>query len=113
MPTFEIISLAILLALAWLWYDSIQVRDIGIRAAKAACAADQLLLLDDTVSIASVKLARDEDGQMAIRRAYTFDFSDNGNNRRRGGIVMLGPQVIIVNVGLRVVPTTPAFPTIH
>lgn len=110
MPTFEIVSLFILIALAWLWYDSVQVRDIGIRAAKAACASDQLLLLDDSVSIASVKLARDDDGQMAIRRAYTFEFSDNGNNRRRGGIIMLGTQVIIVNVGLRAVPTTP---TLH
>ncbi|MBI5790688.1 MAG: DUF3301 domain-containing protein [Rhodocyclales bacterium] len=104
MPTFEIISLVVLGALAWLWFDSIHVRDIGVRAAKAACAAESLQLLDDTVSITSLRLARDDEGRLLLRRAYAFDYSDTGDNRRRGSVVLLGPNVIVVNVGRREAP---------
>jgi hypothetical protein len=107
MPAFEIFSLVVLGALAWLWFDSIHVRDIGIRAAKAACAGEGLQLLDDTVAIASLKPARDDDGRLLLRRVYTFDYSETGDNRRRGSVVMLGQQVIIVNVGLRLAASTP------
>lgn len=110
MPTFEIISLALLGVLAWLWYDSIHVRDICIRAAKAACAADGLQLLDDTVAIASLKLARDDDGRLLLRRTYHFDYSETGDNRRRGSVVMLGAKVLVVNVGLRLAASNP---TLH
>ena len=110
MPTFEILGLAALAALAWLWYDSIQVRGIGIGAAKTACAAEGLQLLDDTVAIASLRLARDDDGRVLLRRVYGFDYSDTGNNRRNGSVVLLGQRVLIVNVGLRLVASTP---TLH
>lgn len=110
MPTFELISLTLLCALAWLWYDSIHVRDICIRTAKAACTADGLQLLDDTVAIASLKLARDDDGRLLLRRTYHFDYSETGDNRRRGSVVMLGAKVLVVNVGLRLAASNP---TLH
>ena len=40
-----------------------------------------------------MRLARDEEGQLKISRTYTFEFSDTGNNRRHGAIVMLGGDV--------------------
>ncbi|MDP1645258.1 MAG: DUF3301 domain-containing protein [Sulfuritalea sp.] len=110
MPVFEILSLAALGALAWLWYDSLQVRGIGIGAAKSACAAEDLQLLDDTVSISSLGLGRDDNGRLLLRRVYGFDYSDNGDNRRSGSVVMLGQRVLVVNVGLRLVASNP---TLH
>jgi hypothetical protein len=110
MPTLELFGIALLAALAWLWYDSVHVREIGVRAARAACAADELHLLDDTVAIASLSLARDDEGRLRLRRAYGFDFSNNGNNRRRGSLVMLGEDVLVINTGLRLVATSP---TLH
>lgn len=104
--TLELVGLAMFGALAWLWYDSMHVRDLGVRAARAACRADDLQLLDDTVAIASLGFGRDEDGRLCLRRAYAFDFSDTGNNRRRGSLVMLGDQVLVVNTGPRLVATT-------
>ena len=104
MASFEIIGLMVLCALAWLWFDSVHVRDIGVRAARAACDAEGLQLLDDTVSIESLRLARDDDGRLRLCRAYAFDYSDTGDNRRRGRVVLLGSQVIVVNVGLRAAP---------
>ena len=101
MPTFEIISLIVLGLLAWLWLDSIKVRDIGIRAAKVACHSEGFQLLDDTVSIARVALTRDGDGAAALRRVYNFDYTDTGDNRRNGSLVMIGSRVLVVNIGLR------------
>lgn len=104
MPVLEIVSLIVLGGLAWLWFDSLKARDAGIDAARAACAAEGLQFLDDTVAIASLKLARDDDGQLLLRRAYEFEYSDTGDNRRRGSVIMLGQRVMILNVGLRPVP---------
>lgn len=106
MPLFEIISLLILFALAWLWFDSVKVRDIAVRAAQTACATEDLQLLDATVSIASLKPARDENGQMVLRRVYSFEYSDTGDNRQPGSIAMLGQEVLFVNVGRRPISRT-------
>jgi len=108
--TLEVFGLLAFGALAWLWYDSTHVREIGVRAARRACEADGLQLLDDTVAIARLGLGRDDDGRLCLRRAYVFDFSDTGNNRRRGSLVMLGDQVQVINTGPRLVATAP---TLH
>lgn len=104
MPLLELVSLFFLGGIAWLWYDSLKARDAGMDAARAACTADGLQLLDDTVSIAGLKPARNDDGQLVLRRVYEFEYSDTGDNRRRGSVVLLGQRVMLVNVGLRAVP---------
>ena len=103
MPTFEVTSIIVLGALAWLWYDSLKARDVGIHAARAACESENYQLLDDTVAIASLRLGRSDNGRVLLRRVYDFEFSDTGDNRRRGSIVLLGHRVIVVNIGLRLV----------
>ncbi len=99
----ELIGLFVLGALAWLWYDSLKARDAGIEAVRTACESEGLQLLDETVSIASLKPARNADGQLALRRVYAFEYTDTGDNRRRGNIVMLGHNVLAINIGLRLV----------
>lgn len=99
MPSVEIISLLILAAIGWLWLDSLKAREIAVRAARAACIADGLMLLDDTVAISNLKPARDHDGHVKLQRAYDFEYSDTGNNRLNGSVVLLGHRVLILNVG--------------
>jgi len=101
MPFFETLSIALLAAAAWLWFDSVKARDIAVAAARRACAADGVQFLDDTVAIASLKPARDDDGRLVLRRAYAFEYSETGAERRPGSIVLLGQHVMFVNVGLR------------
>ena len=104
MPVLEVLSLAVLAALGWLWFDSLTARDAAMTAARRACSSEDLQFLDDTVAIASFTLARDGEGALALRRTYAFEFSDTGDNRRRGSIVMLGHRVLLLNVGLPAVP---------
>lgn len=100
MPLLEISLLLACAGLLWLWIDSLHAREAAVAAARHACAVDSLLLLDDTVAIAALKLARDEDGRIRIQRAYNFEFSDTGNNRRGGSVVLLGRRVVLFNIGL-------------
>ena len=101
MPVVEIVSLLFFGAVVWLWLDSLKAREVAVQAARAACAAEALLLLDDTVAIANLKLRRDDDGRVKLQRAYDFEYSDTGNNRLKGSIVLLGHRVTLLNVGLR------------
>jgi hypothetical protein len=86
---------------AWLWLDSLKARETAVSAAREACRGDGLLLLDDTVAISSIKLVRDDDGRMRLQRAYAFEYSDTGNNRLPGSVVLIGRRVVLFNVGLR------------
>ena len=110
MPGLEIVGILVLGALVWLWLDSLKAREAAVRAARAACAAEGLMLLDDTVAISGLKPARDEEGRLKLQRAYDFEYSDTGDNRLQGSVVLLGHRVVILNVGLRVAP---AVQTLH
>lgn len=110
MPGPEIIGIVILGALAWLWYDILKAREAAVRAARAACAAEGLMLLDDTVAISNLKPARDEDGRFILQRTYDFEFSDTGDNRLKGSVVLRGHRVMLLNVGSR---PAPAVRTLH
>jgi hypothetical protein len=97
----EIALLLLACAAAWLWIDSLRARDVARAAARAACEAEGLLLLDDTVAIASLKPARKENGHVTLQRAYEFEYSDTGDNRRTGALVLLGDKVVLLNIGTR------------
>ncbi|MGB0127837.1 MAG: DUF3301 domain-containing protein [Rhodocyclaceae bacterium] len=96
---FETVGLLLLAASLWLWLDSLKARDAGMGAARAACSAERFLLLDDTVAIESLWPARDDEGQLRLRRVYGFEYSDNGNNRRPGSVTLVGATVIAVSIG--------------
>jgi uncharacterized protein DUF3301 len=89
----EAIAILFIVAGALLWADSLRARERAVRAGRDACARYGLQFLDDTVSFARLRLGRDSDGRVKIARTYTFEFSDTGNNRRDGAIVMLGGEL--------------------
>jgi len=72
----------------------LRARERALRAGRSACQRYKVQFLDDTVAFARLRLARDQDGQLKIARTYTFEFSDTGNNRRHGAIVMLGGELL-------------------
>jgi len=102
----EILGIVVLAALAWLWLDSLKAREAAVRAAREVCAAEGLMFLDDTVVIASLKPVRNDEGQVTLQRAYDFEFSDTGDNRLKGSVVMQGHRVVLLNVGPGVAPTS-------
>jgi hypothetical protein len=86
-------ALAAFALLAWLWFDSMRAREHAVAAGSLACERNGLQFLDQTVECVSLRPTRDENGHIALRRVYRFEFSDNGNNRRGGSIVTMGGEV--------------------
>ena len=109
MELLELLFFALLGATVWLWLDSLKAREVGVKAAQAACAGEGLQFLDDTVAIHSLKPVRDDDGRLRLRRVYTFEYSDTGDNRRPGSVTLLGQRVELLHVRpqLYVVPKAP------
>ena len=90
---FEFAAIALLGVLAWLWYDSLARRETAVDAARRACIAENVQLLDDTVALSGLRLQRNESGRIKLRRVYRFEFSDTGNNRLAGSVTLLGSVV--------------------
>jgi hypothetical protein len=65
MDIWSLFALLVLSVLVWYWLHSIRI----------------------------LELARDDNGRRILRRTYRFEFSETGNNRREGAVIMLGERV--------------------
>ena len=88
----ELTVLLLFLAAGWFWLDSLRARDFALDGARRACDAEGVQLLDWTVAMKKIRLGRDDEGRRGLQRTYEFEFSDTGNNRRRGSILLLGSR---------------------
>ena len=52
-----------------------------------------LQFLDDTVARISLSLAHNKSGRRVFRRNYRFEFSETGNTRLEGKIILLGDKI--------------------
>jgi hypothetical protein len=100
---FDIAITLLLAGLLWLWLDGFKARETGIRAVRSACEADGLQLLDETIALARMRPRRDDAGRMRWFRVYQFEYSDTGDNRRRGSVQLLGHNITLINLGPRLV----------
>ena len=95
----EILLLMGLAALGWLWLDGLKAREAAVKAGREACASEGLQFLDDTVAFAGIKPVRNAEGRIELQRVYAFEYSDTGDNRLQGSVVMRGHRVLLLNVG--------------
>lgn len=91
-------AIVALVLLAWGWHASLAARELANRIAADTCTRAGVQLLDGTVSMLRLAVARAESGGLALRRTYVFDYSDDGYSRRRGFVVMTG--LAVESVGL-------------
>ena len=104
----ELLLLLLIAFGVWFWLDSLKAREIGVLAARNACQGEGLQFLDESVVGNSLGLARDDVGRLKLRRVYTFEYSDTGNDRRTGTVTMLGHDIEFLHVRphLYVIPNT-------
>ncbi|MDR2187840.1 MAG: DUF3301 domain-containing protein [Azonexus sp.] len=109
MGFFELAIIVLLAAFIGFWLDTLKAREAGVRAARQACAEEGLQFLDDSVAGRLLRPARDDNGQLRLRRIYYFEYSDTGDNRRSGSVTLLGSEieVLAIRPRLYVVPKTP------
>ena len=89
----ELAAIVLIFAGLFFWVDSLRARERALLAGRNACERYGVQLLDETVAFARLRLARNNEGQLRLKRTYTFEFSDTGDNRRHGAIVMLGSEL--------------------
>lgn len=91
---------ALILA-AWAFHASLAARETANRFAIDTCRRAEVQLLDGTVSLLRMGLARAADGGWTLRRTYVFDYSEDGCSRQRGFVVLSGLQLESVGLALR------------
>ncbi|MFY9975701.1 MAG: DUF3301 domain-containing protein [Chromatiaceae bacterium] len=92
-------AILLLLLLGWFWLDSLRAREIALGICRAACAARNLQLLDQTVALRRLGLSWRAEG-IRLRRAYRFDFSEEGVGRHSGYVVLRGIDLDELSFGL-------------
>lgn len=97
----ELTTLAIFVLGAWFWVDSMRAREAALDAGRRACAAEGVQFLDWTVAMKAMRLARDADGRLRLRRLYEFEFSDTGDNRLKGSITLIGAELVGIHMASR------------
>ena len=96
----ESLVVAALAAAGWFLWSSLRAREAANAALRPACRAEGYLFLDDTVALDRIRLRRNEEGRASIERVYRFDYSDTGDNRRRGYVTLLGARVTGISLGV-------------
>lgn len=93
-----LLPLLILALLVWFWADSLRTREVALEICATACKKINAQLLDETVALRRLGLARNEDGHAVWRRTYRFEYSIDGAQRLRGSVVLRGRAVETVAI---------------
>lgn len=94
----SLVVLAVLGLGFWYWLHSIRILEIAREAGRQACNRADVQFLDDTVASTRLALERDKSGRRILRRTYRFEFSETGNSRREGVVIMFGNRVETVSM---------------
>ncbi len=90
--------ICILLLIGFYWSNSMKAREIAFRAASLYCQKMDVVLLDEYVALNGQWLKRNEQGKLKAWRSFQFEFSSTGDERYHGKVVMLGRQIISVQL---------------
>lgn len=93
MDMISLLFLLLLAAVGWFWFNSLRALEMARNVGKEACRRANVQLLDGTVANNGLALVRNESGRRVLRRIYRFEFSETGNTRLEGSLVLLGDKV--------------------
>lgn len=93
MDSLSLLGLMLLVTIGWLWLNSLRMLEIARNAGKQSCLNAEVQFLDDTVAGIRLGIARDDSGRRVLRRTYRFEFSETGNTRLEGQVIMLGDKI--------------------
>ena len=66
----RLLFLLLIWLIAWFWWNSMAARQRARDVAKNTCGKYGVQLIDDTVERISLRVTRDQRGQMALARLY-------------------------------------------
>lgn len=84
----------VILGLCVLFFTrSLKAKEIAVSAAMTQCGKSGVQFLDGTAVLKNLRLIRTTGGSFRLYRRYEFDYSEDGNNRKRGEVIMLSQHV--------------------
>jgi hypothetical protein len=95
----EILLIGLLLVIIAYWWDTARTNEIALQSCRRICQSSGVQLLDASISRQRVWLRRHPGGGVQICRLYSFEFSQDSQNRQYGYIVLLGHQVVESRIG--------------
>jgi hypothetical protein len=94
----ELWAILLFAVLGVCWFDSMRAREAALAIAQRAVDNADCQLLDATVSLNALRLARDDEGVPRLHRVYRFEFSDDGTRRLPGTVTLLGRTLLRVEM---------------
>jgi hypothetical protein len=85
----------ICLAVGYFWWSASRAaaeraEDVG----RNACHAAGVQWLDQTVHADGLRLRRRRDGWLGLERSFRFEYSEDGQDRHIGRLVLLGDELV-------------------
>lgn len=79
--------------MAWYWQDSLRSREFALRKCRTLCDEHDVQLLDQSVHVAHIRVAKTARHNFFIRRFYAFEFSIGGADRHNGVAVVANERI--------------------
>lgn len=92
-----LIYVALLIAGILFWLDSRRAHEFALGICKHLCEEEDVLLLDQTVALSKLGLAK-RDGKTVFARTYRFEFSSHVDERHSGELLMHGTEPMVVTM---------------
>jgi hypothetical protein len=89
----ETLGLLFLIAIFYGWYRNLAVRELAMKHSSRACEDQSYQLLDGSVHLSGIGIARCADNRRCLRRRYRFSYSSDHVNRSNGVAIMLGERL--------------------
>jgi len=87
----------------WIWLDALRAREHAIRHGGQLCRDAGVQLLDQSVSLRRLRIARRR-GLLTLVRRYSFDVSLDGSDRHRAHLDLAGHRLETWSLPLRAEP---------
>jgi hypothetical protein len=100
MPTLLILMICGALAFAF-WSAARAAAERAEQVGRDACHVAGVQWLDQTVHASGLRLRRGEDGRLGFERSFRFEYSEDGNDRHVGRLVLRGVRLVSFSGPLR------------
>lgn len=82
---------------AWIW-RGLGLRDRALTLVRKHCQRSDVQLLDESIALSRIRLARNRNGRLGLVRRYAFEFTVTGERRYPGHIELHGAQLLQVEL---------------
>lgn len=100
----DLLILLIVVSLGWaFWSAARAAAERAEEVGRDACHAAGVQWLDQTVHASGLRLRRGGDGRLGFERTFRFEYSEDGQDRHVGRLVLRGDRLVGFSGPLRAI----------